>query len=236
MKFRLFAFECLALVWNCVVVAAVAIAIVAIADYVRADELQTQERVLTLPQDQAKWYISVVGDAHDVQYNEILGWFDSNSGLSNLKSQVKFCRVTTNTATYRERYAPNIKGVPTVRVQTSDGTVVYEASKKAIPKTANSLYEAIYVASSPKTCPDGGCPLWTRPSPPVVPEPQPLPDPDPQPIDDGGSPVFVEPVTPEEPASTDEAMAWVWILAVSLSVCVGAGVGIASQWRKTYGR
>ena len=40
-----------------------------------------EERSGQLSPDQAKWYISVVGDANDARYNEILGWFDSNPSL-----------------------------------------------------------------------------------------------------------------------------------------------------------
>ena len=44
-----------------------------------------EERVVNLPNDQAKWYISVVGNANDTRYNEVLGWFASNASLLKLK-------------------------------------------------------------------------------------------------------------------------------------------------------
>jgi len=31
-----------------------------------------EERVVTLPQDQSKWYVSMVGNATDSRYNEIV--------------------------------------------------------------------------------------------------------------------------------------------------------------------
>ena len=49
-----------------------------------------EERVVNLPQDQGKWYVSVVGNATDARYNEIVGWFDTNASLKKLKDQVHF--------------------------------------------------------------------------------------------------------------------------------------------------
>ena len=95
-----------------------------------------EERVVNLPNDSGKWYVSVVGNANDARYNEIVGWFDTNASLKKLKNQVHFCPVTSDTAIYKERYASNVKGLPTVRVQKPDGTVVYEAAGKNIPMTA----------------------------------------------------------------------------------------------------
>ena len=69
-----------------------------------------EERVVNLPQDQSKWYVSVVGNATDPRYNEIVGWFDTNASLKKLKNQVHFCPVTSDTAIYQARYAGNVKG------------------------------------------------------------------------------------------------------------------------------
>ena len=87
-----------------------------------------EERVVNLPQDQSKWYVSVVGNAADSRYNEIVGWFDTNASLKKLKNQVHFCPVTSDTAIYQARYASNVKGLPTVRMQKADGTVVYKSA------------------------------------------------------------------------------------------------------------
>ena len=76
-----------------------------------------EERVINLPNDQGKWYISVVGNANDAAYLRLLVWFDNNASLKTLKSKVRFCPVTTCHPMYQERYALNVKGLPTVRVQ-----------------------------------------------------------------------------------------------------------------------
>ena len=86
-----------------------------------------EERVVNLPQDQGKWYVSVVGNATDSRYNEIVGWFDTNASLKKLKDQVHFCPVTSDTAIYQARYACNVKGLPTVRMQKAlKGIVRYD--------------------------------------------------------------------------------------------------------------
>ena len=107
-----------------------------------------EERVVNLPQDQSKWYVSVVGNATDPRYNEIVGWFDTNASLKKLKNQVHFCPVTSETAVYQARYASNVKGLPTVRMQQADGTVVYEAAGKNLPMTAAGLNGALAGAVS----------------------------------------------------------------------------------------
>jgi hypothetical protein len=187
-----------------------------------------EERIVNLPQDSAKWYVSVVGNANDARYNEIVGWFNTNVSLKKLRDQVHFCPVTSDTGIYKERYAANVKGLPTVRVQKSDGTVVYEAAGKNIPMTAAGLNGAIAGAVNTaqgirpilpwrremeRRCP-GPCP---NPNPSPNPNPQPQPDPEPQPIDDGGTPNL-----DNEPA--ESAVPWVWL---PLLCCGGVLVGVA---------
>ena len=91
------------------VVALFAAVVPCLADTVNG--VLAEERVVNLPNDQGKWYISVVGDANNARYNEILGWFDNNPNLAKLKDQVQFCPVTSDTAIYQERYAPNVTGL-----------------------------------------------------------------------------------------------------------------------------
>jgi hypothetical protein len=154
-----------------------------------------EERIVSLPQDQGKWYVSVVGNATDSRYNEIVGWFGTHASLKKLKNQVHFCPVTSDTATYQARYTGNVKALPTVRMQKPDGTVVYEAAGKNIPMTAGGLNGALAGAVSTAA---GLRPVlpWRRdmerrcpgPCPNPQPQPQPQPDPEPQPLDDNGSP------------------------------------------------
>ncbi|MFZ5833148.1 MAG: hypothetical protein ACOY3P_23930 [Planctomycetota bacterium] len=187
-----------------------------------------EERIVRLPQDESKWYVSVVGDATDARYNEIAGWFDTNASLKKLKNQVHFCPVRTSTAIYQQRYAPNVKGLPTVRVQKPDGVVVYEAAGKNLPMTAEGLYGAIAGAVNSaqglrpilpwrrdmeRRCPGPG------PCPTPNPTPQPQPDPEPQPLDDGGPP-DLDP----QPAAQGWPL-WGLVLLVNGGFLVGMAAG-----------
>jgi hypothetical protein len=186
-----------------------------------------EERVVNLPQDQGKWYVSVVGNATDARYREIVGWFDAHASLKKLKNQVHFCQVTSDTAIYQARYAGNVKGLPTIRMQKPDGTVVYEAAGKNIPLTAGGLNGAIAGAVNTasglrpvlpwrremeRRCP-GPCP---NPNP--QPNPQPQPDPEPQPIDDNGPPNV-------DPEPQSELPLWGLALLCLGGVLVGLGSG-----------
>jgi hypothetical protein len=188
-----------------------------------------EERVVNIPQDQSKWYVSVVGNATDTRYNEIVGWFDTNASLKKLKNQVHFCPVTSDTAIYQARYASNVKGLPTVRMQRADGTVVYEAAGKNLPMTAAGLNGALAGAVSTA---QGIRPVlpWRRdmerrcpgPCPNPQPNPLPQPDPEPQPIDDNGPPNV-------DPDVAAEAPLWALALVCIAGVLVGMSGGYGKQ-------
>jgi len=188
------------------------------ADQATVNGVLVEERVVRLPNDHGKWYVSVVGDGRDAAYQRLLAWFDTNANLKTLRAQVHFCPIAAGTAIYQERYKENVKGLPTVRVQKPGGEVIYEAAGKNLPMSADGLYGAIAdgVYSAQGIRPvlpwrrdmERRCPA---PGPSPQPEPQPQPDPEPQPIDDGGAPV-VEPQTG----------GLEWVLAL---LCVGGFFG-----------
>jgi len=181
------------------------------------------ERVVTLPQDAGKWYISVVGDDKEARYREILSWFDTGR-LKDLKRQVHFCVVPRGTAMYQERYADNVKGLPTVRMQKSDGTVVYEMAGVKLPASADELNASMASSVTLMREANATCPRRCRPQPQPAPQPDVKPslDPEPQPLDDGGQPSV------EVPA---EVPSW----GLALLVCGGFMVGIGSGYgRKLY--
>jgi hypothetical protein len=208
-----------------------AVAVPCLADTVNG--VLAEERVVNLPQDQGKWYVSVVGNATDSRYNEIVCWFDTNASLKKLKNQVHFCPVTTDTAIYQARYASNVKGLPTVRMQKPDGTVVYEAAGKNLPLTAGGLNGALAGAVNTAS---GLRPIlpWRRemerrcpgpgPCPTPQPNPQPQPDPEPQPIDDNGPPNV-------EPDVQSDLPPWGLALVCLGGVLVGLSTGYG---RKLY--
>jgi hypothetical protein len=180
-----------------------------------------EERVIKLPEDGQKWHVSVVGDEKDARYQEVIKWFDSGK-LKDLKSKVHFHAVPTTDPIYTERYKPNVRGLPTVRVQDAEGYTVYEASK-SLPSTGDGLYSAIAI-SAKEILP------WRRHhatpvTPDLVPEPiTPDVDPDPSPIDDGGPPVFDE--------TGWDLETWAVIACVIL-FSLGLGLGVDKAYRKS---
>lgn len=214
-----------------------ALCVVLVASTCFADKVNgvlSEDRVVNLPNDQGKWYVSVVGDAQDAQYQTILKWFSEDIALRKLKAQVHFCPIQSSSATYKARYSTNVKGLPTVRLQNSQGVVIYEAAGKNLPFTPGGLYGAFAVNVSKAQ----GVPIlpWRRNH--VCPRPCPTPDPGPdfdldldldldpapQPIDDGGQPDFDEPVQSSLPP--------LWLMLATL--VISASAGLAAEWTSTY--
>ena len=205
------------------------------------DGVLTEERIIDLPRDQEAWYLSIIGDGDS--YEGLLGWFENDAQLRALRDQVKFCPVATNSNLYRERYAANVSGLPTVRLQESDGTVVYEASRENIPFSAGALYNAMADAATGtegifRPWRNGGRPLlpWRRrmedqlrrqPQPQPCPAPAPAPTPGPLIINPIGPPKFTEP----EPEGVSGGIA---ILLSLASLLGGGGLGAVKQWKATY--
>jgi hypothetical protein len=210
----------------CLLLAVFAAVVPSFADTATANGVLAEERVVNLPNDKGKWYISVVGNTNDAAYLRVLGWFGANPSLKALKDKVHFCPVTADTAIYQARYAANVKGLPTVRVQKPDGVVVYEAAGKNLPLTAEGLYGAIAGAINNA---QGIRPIlpWRRdmerrcpgPCPTPNPQPQPQPDPDPQPIDDGGPPLV------DPPPAAEGWPLWGLALLVNGGFLVGLAAG-----------
>ncbi len=206
------------------------------------DGVLTEEHVINLPQDQKAWYLSIVGDGE--RYANLIDLFENDTQLRSLRDQVKFCPVETNSNLYRERYAANVSGLPTVRLQEANGTVVYEASGDNLPFTAEALYGAIADSATGtegifRPWRNGGRPLlpWRRkmenqcrPRPQPCPAPMPAPAPGPLIINPIGPPKFV-PAPPQEEGSVPGGMALLLSLA---SLLGGGGVGAVKQLKETY--
>ena len=223
-------------VWNGGIWVALVLAIAAGMFHVaNGAEINAGERVIELPKDGEKWYISVIGNPDDVQYKSILLRFDRDKNLKALKSQVHFWIVPSSGNAYKERYKKNTKVLPTIRMQESDGKVVWEASANEIPITAVGLYAAMRASSAEamailpwrrngvvlpwrnqmeQKCQPGPCPA---PAPILV-----VPDPPPAPLDDGGPPKFEE-TGPSR---------WFVVLGAIASALAGGGYGLLTQWRK----
>jgi hypothetical protein len=167
-----------------------------------------QERVINLPTDQGKWYLSVVGDPRDPRFLEVSSWFDTNIHLVNLKNSTHFNSVTTGSAIYDERYAPNTPALPMVRLQNSEGIVYSQICGSDLPASAEALNGMIVseVRAGPVT--DSIFPLlpWRRNHNCPTPKPEPKVE-----------PVLPQPVAPpldnkSEPVLEDDGLAPTWLL------------------------
>lgn len=174
---------------------------------------------ISLPQDQDKQYISVVGDKDDAQYRELLGWFDSHVGLADLKQQARYHAITTDQVVFKVRYKPNIKGLPTIRVQEHDGVVIYEKAGDKLPTTDDDLYWEIVNSTFTSQLPwrhQGSRPLLRRCRPPQEEE-----EPEPE-------PVVIIPSQPKPTFPLKEILIFIG------AFCVGAVAGIVIEWQQTH--
>ncbi len=187
-----------------------------------------EERVITLPQDQDKWYLTVVGDSDAGRYGEVRGWFDSHEHLQKLKRGTHFNAITTDSVMYRDRYAKHFREAPCVRLQSADGKVLFQVSGTNIPMTADALNKAIHaelLRRRNRCDPHRNCRPRPAPTPTPVPEPTPLDDPQPQPLDTAP----LDTVVDEQPES--DLPPW-WLLA--LLFAAGTSAGVVQKWRETY--
>ena len=184
-------------------------------------KLDAEERVINLPADQGRWYLSIFGEPSDLKFQLLKHWVETYPGLANLKSQVHFNIYTTDNVRY-QRYKSTLPGKVCIRLQNSTGVVTSEFWDEYIPMTPEGLYQGIRDDISDKA--SWGC-LRRR----CRPKPQPQPTPEPEPfIEPIIKPVDTPPVLPKEPEAS-----FPWLLAV-VSALTGAGIGIAQGYRDEY--
>lgn len=183
-----------------------------------------QERVITLPQDQGKWYVSLFGDPTDLQYQRLQKWFQSHSGLTHLRGQVHYNEYSSKSTRY-QRYAKSMPGLPCVRVQNSKGVVTSEFWSKYIPLTGEALFNGIKGdlrdgTSWGMTGQRNRLRCRPKPTPPAPLEP---PTPPVEPID---NPPNLEP----EPEPESEKSGFPWLLALTAAI-IGGGVGVGQGFK-----
>jgi len=192
----------------------------------------TEERVIDLPQDSGKWYVTVYGEPGHESLSVITGWFRDHEGLAKLKRDTHFNTYTSNQAIFKSRYAKGTPTLPAIRVQDAGGATVFLAAGNEIPMTPEALHNAIAIAVN-----EASAPLlpWRRGierelkdlhNRPVDPEPAPDPRLDAPPSDGDGPPEM-------EAAPTGLPTGMVVLLSV-LSSLAGGGTGLVVQYRKSY--
>ena len=206
-----------------------------------ANGVITKERVITLPQDQGAWYLSVVGDPQDARFKEIQSWFDGNDSLLKLRNSTHYNVVTDGSAIFNERYESNTPALPMIRIQNAEGVVYSQLCEDEIPVTADAL--SAKIADEMNAGPKTGCILrsirqWRKEHylPTIQPNPRPvpvvpivIPDIRPSPIN---------PLPPILEMPKGERVEW-WMLAPLCLACFAVGVlaGIVvvykGKWKKT---
>ena len=176
-------------------------------------KMNTQERILQLPDDAGRWYVTILGDS-----DEITTWFDTHAGLKNLKAQAHFNVYPTTSLEYQQKYQR--PGKLCVRVQNHKGVIVSEFWDEYLPMTPDALYEGIRGDIQDKT--SWGCPLRRR---------QPTPTPEPAPISPPIAPDII-PVKPDlKPMGTIQKAADTAILIGLgvLATLAGGGIALAQS-------
>lgn len=153
-------------------------------------------QVVELPQDQGKYYLSVIGS------DTVSQWFNEHPQLRQLRDQTHYHSVAVSSRAF-EHYRPYTPVVPCVRLQTPEGYRVYEATRNEIPRTAEGLLSDI---GRRLRCPGGKCPKQ---------KPKEQDDPEPQPLSNYSGP----PQTPEPPFNP-----WPYIVAAAVSIAAGIGI------------
>jgi len=193
--------------------------------------ITVQERIVTLPQDQTTWYVSLFGDTNDLKFQELKVWFKTNEGLANLKKQVHYNEYTTDQVRY-DRYAEGMPGLPCIRIQNGEGVICSEFWNDNVPMTSEALFHGICGDLKDKTSwgclkllrRNRYCPFKQHPQP--QPQPQPLPEPSPD------LPIGPPEIVPQpEPEPENSGLPWLLILLGGL---VGGGLGFAQEYKREH--
>jgi hypothetical protein len=104
---------------------------------------RTEARVVNLPQDQGKIFVTIFGDPSQPRTKEIISWFETVPELKAVKAQTHFNVIDTNSTMFTSRYANHVAKLPCVRVETKDAVRLYQASDKNIPLTGEALANAV---------------------------------------------------------------------------------------------
>jgi len=176
-----------------------------------------EERVVELPGDQLKPYLTVFGEKGDPKMAAMVKWFETNDTLKGIKDQTHFLVMYTDDPMYH-RYAGNVPALPYVCLQAVNvEKPIAEYAGSQVPMTADALARGLNVTASKAECFRRRNQVQPQPGP----GPGPYIDPAPQPL----------PPTPGPPSRPTPRFPWfLLILIVTLSAAGGAG----REWYKTY--
>lgn len=175
----------------------------------------TQEQIVTLPQDQGRWYLSIFGNEGEVRFEGLKSWFANDAQLQGIRTQAHYNTYRADSTMFAQRYAQSTN-VPCVRLQDSTGAVVFEATGNEIPISAQALYNSMTTACRRRCNP---CPQPQPVKPPVQPTPTPTPT----------------PVAPKPPALSDVPSTALWMGVIFGGLLIGAGAGLVGKLKEEFG-
>lgn len=179
-----------------------------------------------LPDDRSNWYLSVIGDPADEDYQRLVRWFDVDPHLHQLRDETHFALVDVNSPMAERHVYPGM-GSPCVRLLTGDGRVAFQAAGAQLPARPYHLAQQLR-----RGCLFGRCPV-PQPKPEVIP----LPKVEPPKIHIG--PPMAPPPPPQlrgtisRPLPKPQPAGPPWAL-LGILVTVGLALGVGVQWHKTH--
>lgn len=99
----------------------------------------TEVRIVKLPQDANRPFLSIYGKPDDPKVKQLKTWFDKNAELHGIKVQSHYNFIDMTQRGNIEKYGPSIPALPCVRIQEFDGKPVYQVSGKNIPMSAEAM-------------------------------------------------------------------------------------------------
>lgn len=197
----------------------------------------TQERVIQLPQDDEKCYMTVIGYADDPAVKRLKAWFINNPDLRAVASQTHYNAIDAHSVTYTQRYASNVPRLPCIRFQAADGTTIYQVSGTDIPFSAEALANGVRTSWRRWRCqPNRGCgplrnccPLRDRHQDETAPPDE---DPEPAPLDNSDAQPDVLP--PPDPRSDFPPIGCL-LGCIGVGTVIGAGGGLVKGYRIAHG-
>lgn len=175
----------------------------------------TEEQIVNLPQDQNKFYVTILGTPGETKFETVKGWFEKTPELKSIKAQTHFNTITTSSPDFAARYKATTPVLPCIRLQSADGKVFYQVSGQNIPMSGEALTKSINTQCLRR---------WRQQcNPQPQPQPQPEPQPDPNPTPD------VEP----QPEPVDPGFPYgLFAAVVAVSGAIGGGIALVKKYKE----
>ena len=181
-------------------------------------------QVQALPADASQWYVSVMGNPSDPEFQKLTRWFKTDPNLSKLAAKTHYSAIPATSKLYQARYAATVPKLPCVRIQAPTGKVLCQLSGDNIPVSSAACWRALRHHSY-------RCQPQTQPQPNIhyhihkQEKPAPDPVPDSAPFDD----TVVDET--DEPSGDAPWEAPIWLICLLGAVALAVGVGV--EWKRS---